>query len=105
MKVVRPDGTVDRVIVDTLPMWPSWMNEFMSNTKQIAEALAGEAPALTADELAEMYGKLWALYDQMVSENESMKAQLAMLREIAIKSIDRQIEQIADQLPNNKTLH
>ena len=77
----------------------------MSNTKQIAEALAGEAPALTADELAEMYGKLWALYDQMVSENESMKAQLAMLREIAIKSIDRQIEQIADQLPNNKPRH
>ncbi len=61
----------------------------MSNTKQIAEALAGEAPALTADEFAEMYGKLWALYDQMVSENESMKAQLAMLREIAIKSIDQ----------------
>jgi hypothetical protein len=46
---------------------------------------------------------------RMVSENESMKAQLtlcqAMLQEIAIRRIDQQIKQIADQLPNNGTLH
>ena len=27
MKVLRPDGTVEREIIDTRPMWPEWMNE------------------------------------------------------------------------------
>lgn len=72
------------------------------STKQIAKALAGEAQPLTAAEWADLYGKLWELYDSMVAENKKMRAQLAVLHAIEIRRVD---QQIADQLPQTRTLH